>query len=575
MVVGQLPELKSMVMRLLASWIAWGCLVCTLYPVCAWAQTESTPPNVEVSKFEGAQHVVKLPSSHGNLVVAGGGRYILAHLPELRKVAVFDVSAAKIAGYVPADSDVRVVGTRDHLVVVNVEQSILTRYNLATLEKELTVASPFAGPITQIAAGSGGDGPAIVAWAAGTDALSEVRFALLDVETLQPHAVKFAEDVMVRYRDEFTLAASTNGRFFTISPGGAFELQETKLRSAYQSFGSYMKPSGDGSFYASNGRVCTFEGTLLSQEKEDLGGVVPAVTGSYYLSFPVYDQSDHRPKVPPKLYLLGESRPLVTLKDIKLDLPIDTRTSRTILFPTNRVFMIPEAKVIITTNPLSDSLILNRFDIDEALEQSGIDYLLIVSRPPATVVRGDHFEYKLDIKSKHGGLKFKLDSGPKGMEVSADGLVTWHAFKNWKETTNDVIMSVTDSVGQEVFHKFTLTIVEPTKTTGKSNAASRSSNAKASGATRDNSNSGKSAKTAAGPTPSKGDDALVTFTKRTWKDKSGKHDIEATFSMIVDKKIVVLIGADGKERRVPLDRLAAEDAYHAIECEVKRKAAKP
>src|SRR5438552_3959852 len=54
-----------------------------------------------------AQEIVtlKLPGSVNGTAVGGGGRYIILHLQDLHKLAVFDANAGKIKEYVPLDSD--------------------------------------------------------------------------------------------------------------------------------------------------------------------------------------------------------------------------------------------------------------------------------------------------------------------------------------------------------------------------------------------------------------------------------------------------------------------------------------
>src|SRR5262249_37435105 len=46
-----------------------------------------------------------LPAPATDAVMGGGGRFLILHLPKLRKLALFDVSAAKITGYIPLGGD--------------------------------------------------------------------------------------------------------------------------------------------------------------------------------------------------------------------------------------------------------------------------------------------------------------------------------------------------------------------------------------------------------------------------------------------------------------------------------------
>ena len=48
-----------------------------------------------------------------------------------------------------------------------------------------------------------------------------------------------------------------------------------------------------------------------------------------------------------------------------------------------RIFLIPSAKVLITIPETNDRLVLHRFDLDAALDKSGVDYLFVMSEPPS------------------------------------------------------------------------------------------------------------------------------------------------------------------------------------------------
>ncbi len=60
-----------------------------------------------------------------------------------------------------------------------------------------------------------------------------------------------------------------------------------------------------------------------------------------------------------------------------------------------------------------------------ALEKSNVDYLVVTSRPPPYAKKGQEYVYTLSVKSKKGGVTYKLDSGPKGMAIDGAGKLTW------------------------------------------------------------------------------------------------------------------------------------------------------
>jgi len=92
------------------------------------------------------------------------------------------------------------------------------------------------------------------------------------------------------------------------------------------------------------------------------------------------------------------------------------------------------------------------------MEKSGIDYLFFTSQPASTVAAGNGFTYQVTTKSKKGGVKYKLESGPDGMQVSPQGKAEWKVPPDFAPGEVNVIISVSDSTGQEVLQTFTLRV---------------------------------------------------------------------------------------------------------------------
>src|SRR5207248_9926601 len=119
---------------------------------------------------------------------------------------------------------------------------------------------------------------------------------------------------------------------------------------------------------------------------------------------------------------------------------------------------IPDANLIVVIPETANRLILRRFDVMQALEKSDVDYLFVASRPPALAGKGMEYRYQVMVKSKKGGVKYKLDSAPKGMTVSSAGLVRWKVPADLADKDADVILSVSDTSGQEIFQTFKVNI---------------------------------------------------------------------------------------------------------------------
>ena len=92
------------------------------------------------------------------------------------------------------------------------------------------------------------------------------------------------------------------------------------------------------------------------------------------------------------------------------------------------------------------------------MEKAEIDYLLVTSQAPATARKGDTYSYQLAVKSKKGGVGYRVESGPKGMTVDNTGKVTWPVPRDLADPGVDVILTVKDRTGQEVFHTFKINL---------------------------------------------------------------------------------------------------------------------
>ncbi len=55
-------------------------------------------------------------------------------------------------------------------------------------------------------------------------------------------------------------------------------------------------------------------------------------------------------------------------------------------------------------------------------------------------------------------MTYKLESGPPGMTVTPQGMLRWPVPATFADKTADVIVSVKDGSGQEIFHTFALSV---------------------------------------------------------------------------------------------------------------------
>jgi hypothetical protein len=408
-----------------------------------------TPPPLAEEKV-----VKKLPEPYDDMAVGGGGRYLIFHLPRLRKLAIFDVNEARVTHYIPLDEDrVRFAAGLDKLVIGLSSKGAVERWSLTTFEREMTAFPKSAGDISSVIMGSASNGPVAV------------NGLFLDLATLQPLPLKYPNGGATAWGPASRLPAAADGTVYgswntNFSPGtsSTFVLQGNEVKRNEEGELGHIVPGPDGRvLYTARGPVSN-RFTRLNPWDDKLGYCLPATQGNFFLSLKPAEGSFSGGL---SVYLLGEQRPVARLDELGHGLRFDG-WDREEYGPWRRIFLIPQANLLVVLPAGNDRVVLHRFDIDQALEKSGIEYLLVTSQPPSTARRGSVYTYQVAVKSRHGSVKFRLDSGPRGLEVSPTGLVRWPVLAEGKETETEVILTVSDSAGQEVFHTFTIRVVKET-----------------------------------------------------------------------------------------------------------------
>jgi predicted Zn finger-like uncharacterized protein len=438
------------------------------------------PPALDQDKV-----VRELPSTIGDVVVGGGGRFLVLTLPQLRKIAIFDVNEAKVATYLPiAEDNVKIAAGMDKLMVALPTSNVLQRWNLLTGEREVSAPMPLAGTLTGMCMGSASNGPLLMQ-TKGNDHFGGGVNVFLDPATLKEVTPVWQKNKAMPSFTMFLTRASADGKTFGMHDGAGGEPHALKcialqgdsatLEEIWPGGGSLAIPTPDGRY------LCTTTGILTPEFKplmpknnggRNTGPWVPARQGPYLIHLEPASADRPPTKQRPRpgdaaqgeaalsFHLPGDERPLAKLTGVEGVRPeaIGYGQSRDKIEYDKRINYIPAAKVVVTIPPTDDKLILYRFDIDEALEKSDIDYLVVTSQPPPTARKGQLFQYQLVVKSKKGGVKYKLESGPNGMRIDAKGMLNWQVPPDAADAQADVIITVSDATGQELFHTFKLSI---------------------------------------------------------------------------------------------------------------------
>ncbi len=396
---------------------------------------------------------VEVPAPIDEIVAGGNGKYLVLHLKKLRQLALFDVSQAKVLKYLPMPSSeiTYAVGSKKLFVGVK-DLKRIQRWDLEKQELELTQAAPEGG-VGALAIGAASLGPVVMI---GEDKAK--KFWIMN-----PMTLKCESFPSKNWGDErgawgpLHVHVSFDGSTSVACGGGwaGIELASLKGNKVTRvQAGAYV--NGDATIAGNGSLVFPDGGGII---RADLTSKVTGIDGT---PFPAADPSfsvAHRKdsgKSSLVVYANSDPRPLVTLRD----LPELDQESKLPIW--QRVQLIPAAKVLVTLGEGSSSLVMRGFDLARELEAEGIDYLFVESSPLCQANRGQRYSYKMQVRSKKGGVKIKLQSGPKGMTVSKDGMVSWTVPARATEENASVIIEVTDATGQTIFHTFNIETVEAT-----------------------------------------------------------------------------------------------------------------
>jgi hypothetical protein len=435
-----------------------------------------------------------------DLVTGGGGRYLLLVQQAVRRIAVFDVNEARVIGQVPLPShDALVTAGAEVALVFEPGSSQLETWALPSLAR--IGSSPFmtGGQVKSITLGCDSAGPLLVHWGPRNDTsgLGSRLVSLVDLDSLRFARFKeagvyqelgfhpgFAEPGEARMAPAATRARFIPGPLelggeegqrlpFRASPGGrlfvtwsvehvnrtAFSIEKTALE--------YHQPEARGGHPGPDDATIFALGVLLDasgrRRRDDLprdqvflptnesgtflgiGGLInPAAHLASAVASPAVCN----------IYLGGGNRPVVTLDDLN-PMVLDVRAiERTDLTIDKRFHYLPAARLLITIPGSNDRLVLRHVDVRDRLRRSGRDYLLVTTRAPATAVRGRAYRYPLGVESPRGGAEYELITGPVGMTVARDGVVSWDVPETFDDDRADVVIQVRDASGQSATHAF-------------------------------------------------------------------------------------------------------------------------
>ncbi len=349
------------------------------------------------------------------------------------------------------------------LLVVLPEARQIQRWDLRTLEREITAPLTLDGTVQAVSMGSASDGPLLVGGVGGPGSFNGLAF--IDPHTLRVLDVSGRQAAGFGERSQIRAAAA--GNVFTVGTrDGTHSLMLTGGRLVATAAGpgcpsGACRPSPDGRVVfgpeARDGPRGLFTPLLKHLSGPDFVEhrlFIPAAHGPFYLGVQVDTLS-----CLPEVFLIGDERPLLTLPRMGVGWGEHAAEVRDPIIPFDlRFHLIPEAKLLVTVPTTNDQLVLRRLDVDQALAQSDRNYLYVASLPPPEARRGSTYGYAPAVKSRAGGVQYKLEAGPEGMALAPDGRLEWPVPKDFQPPDTPVLLRIVDAGGREELHSFVIRV---------------------------------------------------------------------------------------------------------------------
>jgi S1-C subfamily serine protease len=421
-----------------------------------------------------------------DLAVGGGGRYLILVLKSARQLVVFDVTTAEIVKRIdfPAE-DVLLAAGAETLVVLFPKEKLIQRYSLMTMEAEIPPKRlPIRSRIESIAMGCDSRGPLLAYWtvqrgegpASGTSRFSFIDPLTLKILRIDPKGYTPGGAVMSEgafrlnpgtFQHRIQMRATPNGALFAVWSATAFPsgiatvgVHGGSLRIEYkhEAAGSVV-PAPDGQTlltgYGGRRRIDGSELSPTPRPCPSAETLIPALD-TYYINVHGFTHTA-LPSAGPisaTLHLLSNDAEIVTIREM----PEMAGTSRQAgghpdgLVVDKRFHFIPAARLFITIPPTNDRLVLRRLDIDQAIARSEKPLLLVTSPGELSVRPRQEIVHQVQARSSKGPVRFELTSGPAGLSVSSEGMLSWRAPIAGGNEVHEAVVTISDASGRQIFH---------------------------------------------------------------------------------------------------------------------------
>jgi WD40 repeat protein len=448
-------------------------------------------PEIDAQKREQIEPLVRtLDAKLSDLVVGGGGRYLILTLKDARQIAIFDVNAADIVKRIDVPSDeVLVAAGAEKLILLYPKEGLFQRWNLKTMTLEVKAEKqPIQGRIHNIAMGTDSDGPILAFWSAPQknesvasgparcSFIDSMTFRVLKIEPPRsgnPLGGTWTSEGSFRIycqsgSDRIHLRASPGGALFgswcvSHGPSGvqiiAIEGRSVRLGYQHESAG-HVVPGADGrTIFTGAGHRRDADGKLLDPangQASSTESLIPSMDPNYYLAISGTGRAAGRPSgsVSAAVRLTSSGAELVTARGLDemadaVRNPVGGTDAMTI---DKRFHFIPAVNLLITVPASNDRLVLRRLSLDEGIAHSGKPILAVTSASDLSARPGQRLTHQIQVRSSKGGATFDLSHGPEGLSVSGDGSMRWQVPLNAERKEYEAIVTIGDASGKQIFH---------------------------------------------------------------------------------------------------------------------------
>lgn len=406
-------------------------------------------------RLKGHAGTIELPAAANEVAAGGGGRYLVAHMKAIHALAIVDLCNTTVAHVIelPAGESHFAVGLDK--IFVSHEKNSISRYDLRTAQREVTAFAPEDG-VQGMWMGCAAVSPLIVASGKST--------LLYDPQTFHAEPITWEKwGVPDSNWPSPNMRVSGDGQSIVAWGGGwaGIELAAIDgLKMVDHHKGYNGSPSDPARISWSGSVIFTGKEGILTRDLSAApihmdGYGFGALSPNYVLALKTHrDRRGRESDGILKIYLAPSYQLIAALDDLRV-------LTESGLPPEQRIWFVPSANLLAIVGAGNSRIYLRRFSATEALEESGIDYLLVTSIPNPIATRGWRYSYSIQTLSKRGGVSFSLSSGPPGMSITPEGIVRWNVPADFKGTRAEAIVSAKDASGQAIFHTFTIQIHDP------------------------------------------------------------------------------------------------------------------